>query len=81
MVKIDDNFQQLVTDVRVIRSKNKMCLSAQPDCIVTNILQTIITDDIYKQDYSEITRNLLFEEISYQQVKETLNKIINLDIF
>ncbi len=80
-VKMDGNLSELIERVRKVRSKSKICLSAQEGCSVNSILGEIIKKDFYKKDYEENTRDLLFEEASYNVVIESLWKIIELGIF
>lgn len=81
LIRIDDTFINLINEVRVIRSDNKMCPSAQPEINVTEVIETIIKSDIYKKDYNDITRDLLFEHVKYQEVIKTLKAIMNTGIF
>jgi Uncharacterized conserved protein len=81
LIQIDNTFIYLINEVRTIRSNNKMCLSAQPGINVSEIIQTIINNDIYKKDYNEITRDLLFENVKYHEVINTLKSIMNAGIF
>lgn len=80
-IRIDDTFIDLIDEVRVIRSDNKIGQSAQPGINVSEVIQTIIKNDIYKKDYYEITRDLLFENVNYQEVMNTLREIMNVRIF
>lgn len=80
-VKQDGSLLNLIKEVRKVRSENKMCLSAQDGCSVNSILEEIIKTDFYKKDYEEITRDLLFEDVSYNLVVENLNNIIGMNMF
>ena len=40
------------------------------------VLKEIVETDYYKSDYEEITCNLLFENVDYKTVKDTLTDII-----
>ncbi|MDD4504256.1 MAG: nucleotidyl transferase AbiEii/AbiGii toxin family protein, partial [Clostridiaceae bacterium] len=62
-VKPDENLSNLIEEVRGVRSKSKMCLSAQSGCSVNSILGEIIEKDFYKKDYEEVTKDLLFEDV------------------
>lgn len=81
LIQIDDAFIDLINEVRVLRSDNKMCPSAQQGINVSEVIQAIIKNDIYKKDYNEITRDLLFENVKYQDVMNTLREIMNAGIF
>jgi len=58
-----------------------MCLSAQPGINVTEVIQMIIEKQIYKKDYNDITRDLLFENVTYQDAMTTLKTIMKAGIF
>jgi uncharacterized protein YihD (DUF1040 family) len=58
-----------------------MCPSAQPGINVTEVIESIIKSDNYKKDYNDITRDLLFERMKYQEVIKTLKAIMNSGIF
>ena len=58
-----------------------MCLSAQPGINVTEVIQMIIEKQIYKNDYNDITRDLLFENVTYQDAMTTLKTIMKAGIF
>ena len=58
-----------------------MCLSAQHGANVSQIIQNIIENDTYKRDYNEITKDLLYEDIGYEEVLGTLIEITNSGIF
>lgn len=81
LIRFDGSFTDLINEVRAIRSNNKMCLSAQPEINVSDVLRIIITKDTYKNDYNEITRDLLFEDVNYQEVKNTLRIILDSGVF
>jgi predicted nucleotidyltransferase component of viral defense system len=74
---IDANLNNLINQVRELRSNNKMCLSAQQSCDINEILEEIIQTDVYKNDYNNITSDLLFEQVSYEQALFCLQKIKN----
>ncbi len=80
-VNPDENLSSLIKEVREVRSKNKMCLSARDECSINSILEEIVEVDFYKKDYEEITRDLLFEDVSYDLVVENLKKIISMNMF
>jgi len=58
-----------------------MCLSAQPGINVSEVIQMIIEKQIYKNDYNDITRDLLFENVTYQDTMTTLKTIMKAGIF
>lgn len=80
-INFDNDFISLVNEVRTIRSQNKMCPSSKQDVNVSEVLRLIIMNNIYMRDYIEITQDLLFEDVSYQDVLEALNVVAELGIF
>ena len=81
VVEINGELKQLFFRVREERKAHKTCLSAQDGADVKSCLQEIIGRDVYKRDYETITMSLIFEKVSYAEVKEALRKIINSDLF
>jgi len=81
VIEQNSSFSMLVSKVGHIRKANKMCPSAQDDCVVAEILQEIIEKDIYKSDYKDITEYLLFDKVSYSTVLENLEKIATMNIW
>lgn len=80
-IQMDDNLINLIIEVRMMRSESKICPSAQSGINVSEIIEAIINNDIYKKDYNEITQDLLFEKVKYQEVMSTLKAIMNANIF
>lgn len=80
-IKFNEKFYSLFVEVKDIRSKDSDCLSANPEHNLKDLLQIICDSNYYKNDYNDITSGLLFENISYETVKENLKNIIeNLDL-
>ena len=80
-VKDNQRLAELVEEVREARVNNKFCLSAQSGCVLTDILEEIISKEAYKDDYQEITQGLLFEQVEYKQVIDNLRIIILMGIW
>ena len=75
LVNIDDDFYELFEEVRTIRKESEICHSAKDDISPRKILEEIIAKDIYKFDFNRITLNLLYEQVSYEDTIDNLNKI------
>lgn len=75
LIKIDEEFKELFLEVREYRKQLKVCLSAQDNIKITNILARIVDNDEYKKDYKENTFPLLYKSVSYEKCKSTLIKI------
>lgn len=81
IVILNDELKQLVKEVYAERKPHAQCRSAKDDIDMNVLLQEIIDKDIYKKDYEEITSKMLFEEVSYETAKKTLQKIVNFKLF
>lgn len=80
-VALVDSLKQLVGEVREERRPHKSCRSAQAGVDMNSLLHEIIEKDVYRQDYKEITAELLFEEVSYETAIGALSKIVESGIF
>jgi len=80
-ISFNKSFSDLINAVRLIRSSNKMCVSARNESDISQIIKDIIKNDTYKKDYNEITKDLLYEDIGYEEVLGTLIEITNSGIF
>ena len=81
LVRQDDDFKKLIQEVREVRSKASICLSAQPDVNVTELLHKIIHDEVYKEDYNTLTVKLLKEKVDYNEAIQVLRKIADSGFF
>ena len=81
LVRQDDDFRKLIQEVRDVRSKASICLSAQPDVNVTELLHKIIHDEVYKEDYNTLTVRLLKEKVDYNESIQVLRKIADSGLF
>ncbi|MBD5510958.1 MAG: nucleotidyl transferase AbiEii/AbiGii toxin family protein [Lachnospiraceae bacterium] len=80
-LKIDKNFHTLVSDVRTARSTLPICPSAKENISINALLSEIISQNIYRKDYKEITEGLLFRPLPYEETIATLKVIVETDIF
>ena len=78
---VNEDLKLLIKQVRDERKKTKRCLSAQDGVSINNILKQIVDSDFYKQDYKDVTSQLLFKEYSYEDAIKSLSKIIKRNIF
>lgn len=77
LVPLDDIFQVLFEEVRTVRAKSNICLSAQPEINIPNTLEKIIEEKVYKRDYEELTVQLLEEQIPYEEAITALEIIMH----
>lgn len=70
-----DEFKTLVKEVRSVRAATNICPSAQSEVNVPELLNFIVENEIYKEDYENITVRILEEDISYNEAIEAVRKI------
>ena len=73
----NDDFKELVKEVREVRKPHITCYSAKDDVDVPGLIQKIISEDVYKSDYDQITDLLLFDKIRYSEAVTVLQNILN----
>jgi hypothetical protein len=81
LIKFDKEFKKLVTDVRNERCKSPICISAIPEININTILDEIIQNNTYREDYNKLTVQLLGENITYDETIISLKEIIDHKIF
>ena len=80
-ITFDESFTKLVAEVRKVRKPWNLCVSAQDGVDIQGILRKIVKEDYYKQDYEQITKNMLFEDAKYESVIKTVSDVINTGVF
>lgn len=68
-------FKVLVEEVRGVRAMTNICPSAQPDVNVPEMLNFLIENEVYKEDYENITVRILEEDVTYDVAIEAVKKI------
>lgn len=81
LVSQDETFKNLVHEVRNIRAQSPICPSALPNVNIPQLLEQIIKEKAYKNDYDNLTTQLLEEQLSYDTVITALKAIVKSDIF
>lgn len=75
-VELNQEFKDLFESVRLERQPHQLiCLSAQDDVNIVNVLTEIIDNDVYENDYNEITSLLIFEKLEYEKAIKALNDV------
>lgn len=77
----DDSFKKLVKEVRQVRALSPVCPSAKQDVDVVDLLKRIVSENVYKSDYENITENLLEEDLKYATVIPALKQIAENGMF
>lgn len=81
-IQITDEIYALIDEVRTDRMQSKNNPSAQPEYKIPEMLREIISSRFYERDYNEITKRLLYEEVSYEEaIKKGIEQVAELDIF
>jgi len=81
VVKLDDSLRQLAASVYEERKPHINCRSAKDGIVMNTLLQEIVDHAVYKQDYEDITRKLLFENVDYETAISAVQKIIDSKIY
>ena len=76
-----EEFKALVREVRNVRSMTNICPSAQPGVNVPEMLKFLVENDIYKEDYQNITSRILEENIGYETAIEAVRRIAESGLF
>lgn len=81
LISQGDQITKLIEEVRNLRKGTTICPSAQDGVDVPKLLEIIISNEVYKEDYNNLTINLLDENVSYEDVIETLKVIARNGMF
>lgn len=68
--------QQLLGRVRIDRQASRNCVSAQQGINLSQVIMEALSKDFYKDDYNNITSNILYEKITYEECKYTILKFL-----
>lgn len=77
VIDLNENFSELIAQVRDDRSSHRVCLSAQPDVSINNILEEIVKTGAFRADYEKRTEKLLFKKMLYETAIEALTEIVD----
>lgn len=76
-----EEFKTLVREVRDVRAMTNICPSAQPEVNVPQMLDFLVKNEIYREDYENITSRILEENVSYDTAIEAVRKIAASEMF
>lgn len=81
-IEITPRLAALIDEVREDRMQSKNNPSAQPEHNISEMLREIISSRFYEPDYNNITRKLLYEDVSYDEaIERGIAKVADMDIF
>lgn len=81
LIDINTLEKNLIKSVRQERLHNPNCQSAVEDANPTDILKEIVNSRFFAEDYSNITKTLLYDDIAYEQAITVIEKIIKSELF
>ena len=76
-ITFDNDFTELVKEVREVREPHITCYSAKDGVDVPELIQKIVIKDVFKSDYNQITDSLLFDKLPYFEAVTVLKNILN----
>jgi predicted nucleotidyltransferase component of viral defense system len=81
-IKITPELDALIDDVRDDRMQSKNNPAAQSEHDIPTMLKEIISSRFYESDYNNITKKLLYEDVSYEEaISNGIAQIADMDIF
>ena len=81
-IKITSELDALIDDVREDRMLSKNNPAAQPEHDIPDMLREIIDSRFYEADYNNITKKLLYEDVSYEEAaSKGIEIVAGMDIF
>ena len=72
LVAFDKSLASLFVAVRKQRLGKPRCLSADPGVNLAAVLRELADDDVYKRDYLEVTVDLLYDDMPYEEAVKAL---------
>ncbi len=81
LVPMDESFRKLVQEVREVRKMTNICPSAQDGVNVPALLDTIISEEVYRQDYEVVTSRILEENVDYDAAIKSVAEIASSGMF
>lgn len=73
--------RQLIAEVRHVREVLPKCISTRFGVDITETLQKIVDEEVFRKDYEKLTISLLFEPVPYDKAVEALQAIIDERLF
>jgi hypothetical protein len=77
----NEEFKELVRQVRLLRAEMSICPSAAPGVNIPELLKEILDKEVYKSDYHEITTYFQKYPVSYEEAISAIREIISGKMF
>lgn len=71
-MSFDETLAVLFDKVRLQRKSSHGCFSAQDDVDIPSVLEAMIKEDAYRDDYENVTAHLLFEAVPYEAAARSI---------
>lgn len=81
VVSQNEEFKNLIKDVRSVRAMTNICPSAQPEVNVPELLTFLIENDVYRDDYEKVTARILEEDVNYETAIKAVKEIVLSGLF
>lgn len=81
LMKFDDDFAELVNEVRAHRLGMPYCPSAEPSVDVDSLITRFCDDDFYREDYQAITSYFAADYVAYEDVVASMRLIAKTGMF
>lgn len=81
VVSEDDALHNLIKKVRAVRAQTKVSPSAQSDIDISCLLNKIVAENAYREDYEMLTVKLLNDNVDYDEAIASVRKIAESGIF
>ena len=75
VVPQNEEFKNLIKDVRSVRAMTNICPSAQPEVNVPELLTFLIENEVYRDDYEKVTARILEEDVNYETAIKAVKEI------
>lgn len=80
-IDLTEEYKELVSEIRLHRAKLSICPSAQEGVVISEILEKIIKDEVYRSDYEAITTYFQHHPVGYKEAISAIRTIIASDVF
>lgn len=71
----NEEFKNLIKDVRSVRAMTNIYPSAQPEVNVPELLNFLIENEVYRDDYEKVTARILEEDVNYETAIKAVKEL------
>lgn len=77
----NEEFKNLIKNVRSVRAMTNICLSAQLEVNVPELLNFLIENKVYRDDYEKVIARILEEDVNYETAIKAVKEIAASGLF